>query len=105
MIKKCIHPKNKTRKKYCDIRTAAARSIWPTERYKISDVASPNSTLFGDFYLNVCSNPEIYLSNYYGSSWREIGATQDYCHVKGLYMCPVSYEMNNDMYLPAMPFS
>ena len=95
----------KTRKKYCDIRTAAARSIWPKERYKISDVVFPDSTLFGDFNVNVCNNPETYLSNYYGNSWREIGATQDYCHVKGLYMCPVSYEINNDMYLPALPFS
>ena len=104
---KCIHP-YKIRKKhgrFCDIRTPAARSIWPKEKYKMADIIDPKRILFGDFYFNVCDNPENYLTNYYGENWREIGATQDYCHVRGQLVCPISYEMSEDMYLPAYPFS
>ena len=90
--------------RFCDIRTAAARSIWPKEKYRMTDIGSITLMLFGDFYLNVCNNPENYLTQYYGEHWREISSTQDYCHVKGQLMCPMSYEMTNDMYLPAYPF-
>ena len=71
----------------------------------MADVVCPSLQLFGDFYLSVCNNPETYLTNYYGDNWREIGSTQDYCHIKGQWMCPMAYEMSNEMYLPAYPFS
>ena len=90
---------------YCEIRTAAARSVWPKEKYKMTDITNPTPMLFGDFNINVCQNPENYLTKYYGEDWNEVGSTQDYCHVKGQLMCPMSYDMSNDMYLPAYPFS
>ena len=101
----CTFDFRKKSGRFCDIRTAAARSVWPKEKYKMTDIINPTPMLFGDFYLNVCNHPEIYLTHYYGDNWNEVGSTQDYCHVKGQLMCPMSYDMNNDMYLPAYPFS
>ena len=60
--------------------------------------------LFGDFYFNVCRNPEDYLTAYYGDNWREIGFTQDYCHKQRRDMQPVEIELNSKMYSPAKPF-
>merc|ERR1712226_1475936 len=58
MKQKC----DKTSVRFCEHRTAAARSIWPKETYKMADIACPSPMLFGDFYLNVCQNPEQYLT-------------------------------------------
>merc|ERR1712126_223948 len=69
--------------RFCDIRTAAARSVWPKEKYKMTDIICPTPMLFGDFYLYVGKDPETYLTNTYGENWNEVGSTQDYCHVKG----------------------
>ena len=71
----------------------------------MTDIICPTPMLFGDFYLNVGRDPETYLTNTYGENWNDVGSTQDYCHVKGQLMCPISYDMSNEMYLPAYPFS
>ena len=57
-------------------RTAAARSVWPKEKYKMTDIICPTPMLFGDFYLNVGKDPETYLTNTYGETWNEVGSTQ-----------------------------
>jgi len=89
--------------------SATARCLYPKEIYPYEDIADPSQAKFGDFYLSVPRNSHSYLDNYYGEDWREIGTTQNYCHLSREKLRPVSFDLgsqtaDSETFLPALPF-
>ena len=98
-----VMAKNKKKTK-CFIAAAAGRVLWPEEYYFVKDIEKLERRLFGDLFLNCPSNAEKYLSRYYGEDWDKIGATHNYDHITREYINPVSFELLNHHFQPAMPF-
>lgn len=76
---------------------ATARCLYPKECYPFRDIAEPILVPFGDFHFRLPANAELYLNNYYGSNWKNIAETQNYCHLTQERVCPVSFTLTTKL--------
>jgi len=94
MVKKC------GRYQLCD---KTGRNAWPDEVYTVEQVRHIEFRLFGNVLLPCPGQPEEYLTNTYGSGWGKVGKTHFFDHKNGGLVRPDTFDMEPDMFLPAMP--
>jgi lipopolysaccharide cholinephosphotransferase len=80
------------------------RNAWPNEVYSQAQLDGVSSRRFGNTYLQCPGSPELYLTNTYGETWDRRGATHFFNHANAGFLRSVQFEMEQDMFMPALPF-
>jgi len=80
------------------------RNTWPNEKYLQHQIDHIEPRKFGNFYLQCPGDPQLYLSNTYGDNWDRKGATHFFNHANAGYFRSEYFDMDQDMFMPAVPF-
>jgi len=79
------------------------RNAWPDEVYTVEQINGVEKRAFGNVLLPCPGRPTDYLTGTYGPGWNKVGKTHFFNHRTGGLLRTDTFEIEPDMFLPALP--